>query len=283
MRYSRSSLLLMLLLSLALGGCASKQPERRLTMPNWFDGYSKDDKEDEAKDEEYQAESAADASDRIQQEDQQSTAEAETADTPAQQAQTEPEAAAADDAGEPAESEDQAAAPPRPEPLTARNEQQALEAQQARPRFDEALARLRNGDLEAALVLFQEISAQFPSLAGPVVNQAIILRNQEKYEQAKSVLQSALLNRAQNPYLMNELGLVHRHLGNFEAAKQAYLAAIRMEPNYDKAHYNLAVLADLYLHDPVLAYKEFQVYQSLQAEPDKKVAGWLKEIERRLP
>lgn len=302
MRFSRSSLSFSLLLcaSLLISGCATKQPERRLTMPSWFEGYDDEEKQDKAGEEEFALESAADASDRIQQEAEQEeaeTTEAETTETEPQTspADTTPGQEAASDTADAApldgEAGDQATTPtkpdvkipPRPKPLTARNEQQALEAQQARPRFQEALQRMKSGDLDAALVLFQELSAQFPTLAGPVVNQAIILRLQENYEQAKSVLQTALLNKAQNPYLMNELGLIHRQLGNFEAAKQAYLSAIRMEPNYDKAHYNLAVVADLYLHDPALAYQHFEIYQSLQVEPDKKVAGWLKEIERRIP
>ena len=293
MRFTSASLPLGLLIcaALLLPGCASKQPERRLTMPSWFDGYDEQDEQGKTGEEEFAPESAADASDRIQKEADADISDSEPAPPEEETAAAESAEAEPDATTEPAEGEAQAAAPqqpevkapPRPQPLTARNEQQALEAQQAQPRFREALDRMKSGDLEAALVLFQELSAQFPTLTGPVVNQAIILRVQEKYEQAKSVLQAALLNKAQSPYLMNELGLIHRQLGNFEAAKQAYMSAIRMEPNYDKAHYNLAVLADLYLHDPALAYRHFEIYQTLQVEPDKKVAGWLKEIERRIP
>ncbi|MCG8673041.1 MAG: tetratricopeptide repeat protein [Pseudomonadales bacterium] len=171
---------------------------------------------------------------------------------------------------------------PRPKPLVAKNEQQAIEASKASGDYNRALDAMKAGSLQDALLLFQEIGARYPSLSGPIVNQAIILRQQGKLEQAKALLQKAILNKTQNPYLMNELGLINRELGKFEAAKQAYLSAIRIEPNYDKAHYNLAVLADLYLHDPVLAFNEFEAYQALQPTPNKKVAGWLKEIKRRI-
>lgn len=61
----------------------------------------------------------------------------------------------------------------------------------------------------------------------------------------------------------------------------SYESAIRIDENYAPAHYNLAVLADLYLHDPVLALKEFETYQTLLPEPDKKVNGWIIELQRR--
>lgn len=308
---SRTLSLILLAASLTLAGCASKQPERRFTMPSWVDGYNinqaEEDTESEQKDTQdvegdFAPESAADASDRISREVAQPTeTEAEineSAATLEEPLEAEPESVTSDaitatdnasetttaaNGGEEPAPAPEIKLPPRPAPLTALNEQQALEAQQAEPRFRNALQKMKSGELQSALILLQEISAQFPSLTGPIVNQAIILRKQESYQQAKALLQAALLNKAQNPYLMNELGLIHRQLGNFEAAKQAYLSAIRLEPNYDKAHYNLAVLADLYLHDPALAFQEFEIYQSLQVDPDKKVAGWLKEIERRIP
>lgn len=280
-----------LLLSLWLAGCATQQSDRELKMPGWFEGFDEEEKA-EAEDEQpgEAPESAADASDRIRAEEPDTAApeSAESAPAGDQEIPDESGEPDADKEQEPAPdtadapTSDTLKLPPRPEQRAAENQEQALAAQQARARWDQALKKLKAGQLNDALLLFQELAAEYPSLSGPIVNQAIILRKQDKLEQAKSLLQNALLNKVQNPYLMNELGLVHRQLGNFAAAKQAYLSAIRMEPNYDKAHYNLAVLADLYLHDPALAFVEFEAYQALQVEPDKKVAGWLKEIERRI-
>ena len=119
-------------------------------------------------------------------------------------------------------------------------------------------------------------------LSGPKVNQAIILRKLKRYEEAKTVLQDALLLKTNSPYVLNELGVVYRYLGKFKQAKQAYETAIKRDEAYDKPYYNLGVLADLYLHDPLLALQSFQRFQDLQEEPNKKVAGWIKEIGRRV-
>ena len=257
MKYSKASLrLIIALVTMALfAGCATQKEDRRLQMPTWFEGYDEDEKaEDQAAKEETQQpdtmapESAADASDRISDpvsdpittKDEETTTAADPTnitDAPSDTSAAETSAAAI-----PAQDTTTIKLSPRPKKLTAADEKQALQAQQATPRYQIALQKLKAGELENALLLFQELSAQFPSLSGPVLNQAIILRKQGKLKDAKSLLQQQLLNKVQNPYLMTELGIVNRELGNFEAAKQAYLAAIRMEPNYDKAHYNLSLI-----------------------------------------
>lgn len=165
--------------------------------------------------------------------------------------------------------------------LKPRNAAHSQEAEAAKPKFEAALVELKKGNLESAYTQFQQLSQQYPTLAGPIVNQAIILRKQNKLDEAYKMLQNALLTHAKNPYLLNQLGVVSRELGKFKQAQVSYETAIRIDEYYPNAHYNLAVLADLYLHDPNLALAQFQIYQTLIPEPDKKVAGWIKELERR--
>lgn len=283
MKFSKASLQLVIaLLTLSFfAGCATQKEDRRLKMPTWFEGYDEseqpeDQQEEAATADDAAPESAADASDRISKQNSDQSKETEQPQETLEQAAVSESTSVSDTAETPIKLS------PRPKKLSATNDKQAIEAQQAAPRYQVAINKLKAGELDNALLLFQELSAQYQTLSGPVINQAIILRKQGKLKEAKTLLQQQLLNKVQNPYLMTELGIVNRELGNFEAAKQAYLSAIRIEPNYDKAHYNLGVLADLYLHDPALAYTEFEAYQALQPQPNKKVAGWLKEIKRRI-
>lgn len=165
--------------------------------------------------------------------------------------------------------------------VVARDSEHEKQAQAARADFDRALIEMKKGNLDSALALFRQLSGQYPALAGPIVNQAIILRKKGQLEAAHKLLQDNLLTHARNPYLLNELGVISRQLGQFKKAQASYEAAIRIDPNYAKAHYNLGVLADLYLHDPALALQSFNRYQALIPEPDKKVDGWIKDLERR--
>lgn len=159
--------------------------------------------------------------------------------------------------------------------------EQAEQAKQAQPAFEQAIVEMRKGNLESALQQFQALSQSYPALSGPVLNQAIVLRKMDKTQEAYDLLQSSLMDHGKNPFLLNELGVLSRQLGKFKQAQASYESAIRIDENYPSAHYNLAVLADLYLHDPEMALNEFRTYQNLLPKPDKKVEGWIKELERR--
>lgn len=165
--------------------------------------------------------------------------------------------------------------------VVARDPEHEKQAQAARANYDRALIEMKKGNLDSALAQFRQLASQYPALAGPIVNQAIILRKKGQPEAAHKLLQDNLLSHGRNPYLLNELGAISRQLGQFKKAQASYESAIRIDPNYAKAHYNLGVLADLYLHDPALALQSFNRYQTLIPEPDKKVDGWIKDLERR--
>lgn len=155
------------------------------------------------------------------------------------------------------------------------------DAKAARTQYAQAMTALRAGNDDQALALLRDLSNRYPNLSGPLLNQAILLRKKGRLTEAEDLLKKSMTSPTQNPRVMNELGVVSRELGNFKQAKAAYESAIRLAPGYDRAHYNLAVLADLYLNDTALAIKEFEMYQSLQETRDKKVDGWLKELKRR--
>lgn len=165
--------------------------------------------------------------------------------------------------------------------MVTRDPAQVKQADAARSDYNRALAEMRKGNLDSAAARFQKIGEQYPLLSGPIVNQAIILRKKGQTQEAYDLLQKSILQHGNNPRLLNELGLLSRHLGKFKQAQVSYESAIRINERYAVAHYNLAVLADLYLHDPGLALQEFETYQSLIPEPDKKVSGWIIELQRR--
>lgn len=166
------------------------------------------------------------------------------------------------------------------EPVT-RDPEQVKQANSARSDYNRALAEMRKGNLDSAEARFKKLSEQYPLLSGPIVNQAIILRKKGQTQEAYDLLQKSILQHGKNPRLLNELGVLSRQLGKFRQAQVSYESAIRIDERYAAAHYNLAVLADLYLHDPALALQEFETYQTLIPEPDKTVSGWIIELQRR--
>jgi tetratricopeptide (TPR) repeat protein len=110
---------------------------------------------------------------------------------------------------------------------------------------------------------------------------AAILLKQEKYAEAEKQLRDALAINAKNPYANNLLGIALREQGKFKEAKAAYEAALTLDPNYAKAHFNLGVLADLYMQDLPTALGHYERYQGLQSKPDPAVATWIVDLQKR--
>lgn len=134
---------------------------------------------------------------------------------------------------------------------------------------------------EAELIL-QEAKLKFPTYPHIDLNRALIAIKQSDYTLAESHTDSALVARPGYPPAYNLRGVVYRLSGRFQDAKSAYQQATDIAPNYTNAHLNLGILADLYLHDLVLALAAFERYLALVPE-DTKVKNWVVELKRRIP
>lgn len=183
---------------------------------------------------------------------------------------------AAERQGQAAGSSNAAHIPPVPHSAAAEKQAQAATAN-----YVMALKAMHDKDYQKALIILQSIASRFPLLSGPLVNEGLIYLEQAKYEDAQRVLEQAIKVNAKNPYAWNALGLTQRQLGQFDKAKNAYQQALLLDPLYARAHFNLGVLADLYLDDLPLALAHYQRYQTLQAAPDKNVSIWIADLQRR--
>ena len=136
------------------------------------------------------------------------------------------------------------------------------------------------GKTKEAEADFQQMEQNYPSLAEPSVNLAIVLRGAGDLEGASAALQRATTRAPDYALAWNELGLVRRSLGKFDDARMAYGKAISNGASYAPTHRNLGVLLDLYMQDPTTALAEFETYRRLTGE-DKPVSGWIAELRRR--
>lgn len=147
--------------------------------------------------------------------------------------------------------------------------------------YARSLSLMQAGNDAEALALLRQIGTKVPQFSGPLVNQGLILLRQEKYAEAETALREALKVNARNPYANNLLGIALRQQGKFTEARSAYQAALAIDPNYAKAHFNLGVLADLYMQDLALALSHYEKYQALQSQPDPAVANWIVDLQKR--
>jgi Flp pilus assembly protein TadD len=151
----------------------------------------------------------------------------------------------------------------------------------ARADFDRVVSSMRAGKTVEAELGFQQLSLQYPQFAAPLVNLAILQRNDGHLEQAEETLKSAVAHERGSAVAWNELGATQRMRGQFKDAASSYEQAIAADPRYAPAWRNLGVLSDLYLGDPGRALTAFEQYRQLTGE-DKPVSGWIAELRQRL-
>jgi len=147
--------------------------------------------------------------------------------------------------------------------------------------YQRAVTLMKANQLDEAYALFEDIQTKAPQLAGPALNQALIRIQQQNYKDADSLLQKAITANSKNPFAYNLQGFVYRQLGQFSKSRAAYEQALTLSPNYAKAHFNLGVLADLYLQDLPLALQHYEAYQNTQSSPDSTVAKWVIDLQKR--
>jgi len=148
--------------------------------------------------------------------------------------------------------------------------------------FEMAVSFLQEDRFEEALALLRHITAEQPELAGPWINLGQVYVALEAPEEARQAFESAVAANPYNCTAYNELGLLSRYNGDFEAAERHYLNCLERVPGNDAAHLNLGILYELYLGRLTDALASYRQYQALQAEENRRVKGWVMDLERRL-
>lgn len=151
-----------------------------------------------------------------------------------------------------------------------------------RTKFERAVVLLEAQDYVVAESLLLEVTADQPELAGPWVNLALSQLGLEKVDQANKSLSAALSANPHNCDARNQLGILAREQGDFEAAESHYRACLDANPGYAEAQLNLGILYELYMGRYSEALASYQDYQLALHEPNPTVNGWLLDLERRV-
>src|SRR6056297_3271851 len=85
-----------------------------------------------------------------------------------------------------------------------------------------------------------------------------------------------------NAVIVNNLALVLKDQYRFAEAVKLLETGITHSPEVAELHFNLAVIAELYLLDLETALKHYNHYRELTKADDQEVAGWIADLERRL-
>jgi len=167
---------------------------------------------------------------------------------------------------------------PAPNPYT---EQPAPVPPAAKAAFADAVTLMEGGDLRMARKGFRAMTKAYPELSGPWVKLAEIREQRELPAKAREAYRKAIEVNPANVNAYLKQALFERRQGEFENARDVYLAALETWSDFPEAHLNLGILYDLYMNRPEDAQPHYEAYDFLTGGSDPKVADWLIEIRRR--
>lgn len=145
--------------------------------------------------------------------------------------------------------------------------------------------------LTAALVVLVAGCASTPSPrpaeadtaeAGKLARQAWQAQQQGHTESALDQYRQAFRLDPRNAMTANNLALLLREQGQFAEAVSILQQGLEHSPDTEELHYNLAVIAELYLLDLDTALHHYRRFKDLSQAEGKQVAGWIADLERRV-
>jgi len=148
--------------------------------------------------------------------------------------------------------------------------------------YGQALAALKSGETEEALVLLTQLSQDTPDKPRLFTNLGLAHLQLQQSELAEQAFGKAIARNPEDAVAYNHLGILQRRKGLFQEALIQYQRAIEIDSKYAGAHFNLGILFDLYLQDLEKALQQYRKYLDLTSEENTEVAGWITDIERRL-
>ena len=144
--------------------------------------------------------------------------------------------------------------------------------------YRNAITALNNDKLDIAEKILKEIIDKRNDLAGPWANLGLVYIRKNDLESAIQSLNKALQLNPNQPQALNLLGSIEYNKGNLKTPIDLYLSAIKNKPDYANAHYNLALLYDIYFQDIPKAIEHYKKYLELTDYQDKQTEVWLEQL-----
>lgn len=147
--------------------------------------------------------------------------------------------------------------------------------------FAEAISAMQAKQWSKAEQRFLAMVEAWPDLSGPSLNLGIVYLAQDRDADASEAFARAIEANGNNLDAYNHLAALKRNEGDFAAAELLYEQALSIWPDHAASHLNLGILYDIYMGRFELAATHYEAYQALQGAPDRRVAGWLADLNRR--
>lgn len=148
--------------------------------------------------------------------------------------------------------------------------------------YQEALSNMKAGDMDKASAGFKKVTQSHPDFIAAWINLASSYYTSKKIAEANSALTQAKNINPNLAEVQNLTGLLNVEKGEYQAAEKNYLAALALNKDYANAHYNLALVYDIFYQDINKAIPHYERYLALSGNSDKSTLSWVTELKAKL-
>lgn len=145
----------------------------------------------------------------------------------------------------------------------------------------QAISLIKENNPTKAEKILSKLKKKYGRHQGVLTNLATTYFKQKKNDQAKQVCTDAINSNTSIPEIHNILGLIAVEDKDFPKAEAEYLKAIKLNKNFANAHYNLALLYDIYFQDIPKAYTQYEKYLALMPD-DGETKSWVDQLQYSL-
>lgn len=148
--------------------------------------------------------------------------------------------------------------------------------------FNAGLDDMQAKNYLAANQKLSPLAKKYPEYSGILLNLANCKLSLGETNEAELIVNKLNQIGAESPELENLKGLVATKRGQYKNAENFFLTAIKMRNNYASAHFNLALLYDIYYQDIQKAIAEYNQYLSSSNVEDVDTQNWVEELKLTL-
>jgi tetratricopeptide (TPR) repeat protein len=152
----------------------------------------------------------------------------------------------------------------------------------AQNQFTKGVHLLEKGQTEEARFVFEKLRDDYPKISVFYVNLGVTYKRLGLLPEAITSYQRALEIDRGDAAIYYNMGIALREAGEFRKAEQSYKTALVIFPDFMDAHYNLAVLYDLYLNQPNEAIEHYRRYLELGGGSLDEVQIWIAALQKRM-
>lgn len=148
--------------------------------------------------------------------------------------------------------------------------------------YTKAIADIEATKYRQATSSLHRIMADNPGFTDGWANLALAQLRAGDIQQAKQSALNAVQLEQNSASLENLLGLIHVEDGSYKNAENNYKRALELNPAFANAHYNLALLNDIYYQNITRAIQHYERYLALINKADPDTEAWVAELKRNI-